>query len=96
MQATGSGKAEGHADKDKEQKFGKHISSRYLIIFRKYFHFICIKTFSFIQGVLKMAHNIYVTRIYVEFRTKNSNLKLVNDNYNNKNTGIVMAILVIF
>jgi molybdenum cofactor biosynthesis enzyme len=43
-----------------------------------------------------MAHNIYVTRIYVEFRTKNSNLKLVNDNYNNKNTGIVMAILVIF
>jgi hypothetical protein len=43
-----------------------------------------------------MAHNIYVTRIYVEYQTKNSNLKLVNDNYNNKNNGIVMAILVIF
>jgi hypothetical protein len=34
-----------------------------------------------IQGVLKMAHNIYVTRIYVEYKTKNSNSNLVLDEY---------------
>jgi hypothetical protein len=33
----------------------------------------------YIQGVLKMAYNIYVTRIYVEYQTKNSNLNLVSD-----------------
>jgi hypothetical protein len=33
------------------------------------------------QGVLKMAHNIYVTRIYVEYKTKNSNSNLVLDEY---------------
>jgi hypothetical protein len=27
-------------------------------------------TFFIIQGVLKMAHNIYVTRIYVDYQTK--------------------------
>jgi hypothetical protein len=28
-----------------------------------------------------MAHNIYVTRIYVEYQTKNSDLNLVLDEY---------------
>jgi hypothetical protein len=32
-----------------------------------------------IQGVLKMAHNIFVTRIYVEQQTKNSNVNLFLD-----------------
>jgi hypothetical protein len=32
-----------------------------------------------IQGVLKMVHNIYVTRIYVEYQTKNSNVDFVLD-----------------
>jgi hypothetical protein len=27
----------------------------------------------FIQGVLKMAHDIYVMRVYVEYQTKNCN-----------------------
>jgi hypothetical protein len=35
----------------------------------------------YIQGVLKMAHYIYVTRIYVEYQTKNSNSNLVLDKY---------------
>jgi hypothetical protein len=34
-----------------------------------------------IQGVFKMAHNIYVMRIYVKYQTKNSNLNLVVDEY---------------
>jgi hypothetical protein len=34
-----------------------------------------------IQGVFKMAHNIYVMRIYVKYQTKNSNLNLVLDEY---------------
>jgi hypothetical protein len=34
-----------------------------------------------IQGVLKLAHNIHVTRIYVEYQTKNSNSNLVLDEY---------------
>jgi hypothetical protein len=33
----------------------------------------------YIQGVLEMAHNIDVTRIYVEYQTKNSNSDLVLD-----------------
>jgi hypothetical protein len=36
-----------------------------------------IPCYTYIQGVLKMAHNIYVTRIYVEYQTKNSNSNLV-------------------
>jgi hypothetical protein len=34
-----------------------------------------------IRGVLKMAHYIYVTRIYVEYQIKNSNSNLVLDEY---------------
>jgi hypothetical protein len=34
-----------------------------------------------IQGVLKMAPNIYVTGIYVESQTKNSNSNLVLDEF---------------
>jgi hypothetical protein len=33
----------------------------------------------YIQGVLEMAHNIYVTQIYVKYQTKNSNSDLVLD-----------------
>jgi hypothetical protein len=33
----------------------------------------------YIQRVLEMTHNIYVTRIYVEYQTKNSNSDLVLD-----------------
>jgi hypothetical protein len=34
-----------------------------------------------IQGVLKIAHNIYVARIYGEYQTKNSNSNLFLDEY---------------
>jgi hypothetical protein len=32
----------------------------------------------YIQGVLKIVHNIHVTRIYVEYQIKNSNSNLVS------------------
>jgi hypothetical protein len=56
------------------------------IHFQKFHGVLCPFLFDqavYIQGVLKMARNIYVTRIYVEYQTKNSNLNLVNNNNNN-------------
>jgi hypothetical protein len=55
----------------------------------------------YIQAVLKMAHNVYVTRIYVEYQTKHSDPNLFLDEYFSNNNYILpnmtlMTILVTF
>jgi hypothetical protein len=41
------------------------------------FYVLFLKGDTHIQGVLKMVHNIYVTRIYVEYQRKNSNVNIL-------------------
>jgi hypothetical protein len=62
--------------------FSISVSYHYYFVYSSGYKYSKISNFEIhwiIQGVLKMGHNIYVTRIYVDYQTKNSNSNLVLD-----------------